>query len=345
MAEHHKPEDYKIVQKIGEGSYGVVFKAVNNHSGKLVAVKQVPLESNIETSLAEIDFLKKCKHDNIVLLFGTCYKAGLLWIIMEFCECGSLSEVMDVLNRPLTENEIKTTMHDSLKGLHYLHSTKKIHRDIKAGNILLTRNGHAKLADFGVAGHVTDTYVKRHTVTGTPYWMAPEVIQDIGYDYKADIWSLGITAIELAEMKAPNSDLPPMRAIFVIPIRPPPKFTKPEAWSPGLNDFIARCLVKDQKERPDAGSLLNLPYFSGADTRKYLQNLAEEYEQELPNAQERLRERQADESDEDDFGDTGTMKRSGGDDTGTMKYGGGDDDDGEYDGSGTFVQSGESRMS
>ena len=185
---------------------------------------------------------------------------------MEFCGAGSVLDIMKLRGhywnmprgevRTLLEDEIATVLSDTLKGLEYLHLRKKIHRDIKAGNILLNMEGHAKLADFGVAGQLTDTMAKRNTVIGTPFWMAPEVIQEIGYDCVADIWSLGITAIEMAEGKAPYGEIHPMRAIFMIPSKPPPSFSQPDKWSPAFIDFVSRCLVKQPDARATASELL-----------------------------------------------------------------------------------------
>uniref|UniRef100_A0A8C0HDS4 Protein kinase domain-containing protein n=1 Tax=Chelonoidis abingdonii TaxID=106734 RepID=A0A8C0HDS4_CHEAB len=147
----------------------------------------------------------------VVKYYGSYFKNTDLWIVMEYCGAGSVSDIIRLRNKTLTEDEIATILKSTLKGLEYLHFMRKIHRDIKAGNILLNTEGHAKLADFGVAGQLTDTMAKRNTVIGTPFWMAPEVIQEIGYNCVADIWSLGITSIEMAEGKPPYADIHPMR--------------------------------------------------------------------------------------------------------------------------------------
>lgn len=181
---------------------------------------------------------------------------------MEYCGAGSVSDIMRLRKKTLTEDEIATILSDTLKGLDYLHIRRKIHRDIKAGNILLNSEGHAKLADFGVAGQLTDTMSRRNTVIGTPFWMAPEVIEEIGYDCVADIWSLGITALEMAEGKPPYGDIHPMRAIFMIPTKPPPSFREPDRWSPEFIDFVSLCLVKNPEERATANSLLQHPFIS-----------------------------------------------------------------------------------
>lgn len=183
---------------------------------------------------------------------------------MEFCGAGSVSDIMRLRKKTLSEDEIATILSDTLKGLEYLHIRRKIHRDIKAGNILLNSEGHAKLADFGVAGQLTDTMAKRNTVIGTPFWMAPEVIEEIGYDCVADIWSLGITALEMAEGKPPYGDIHPMRAIFMIPTKPPPSFREPDRWTPEFIDFVSLCLVKNPEERATASALLQHVFIRNA---------------------------------------------------------------------------------
>ncbi|KYQ57968.1 Serine/threonine-protein kinase 3 [Trachymyrmex zeteki] len=237
-------------------------------------------------------------------------------IVMEYCGAGSVSDIMRLRKKTLQEDEIATILSDTLKGLEYLHLRRKIHRDIKAGNILLNNEGHAKLADFGVAGQLTDTMAKRNTVIGTPFWMAPEVIQEIGYDCVADIWSLGITALEMAEGKPPYGDIHPMRAIFMIPTKPPPSFREPDQWSPEFIDFVSGCLVKNPEERATATELLQHEFIGNAKQPSILsQMIAEAHEiREKQNAHRAhiinnvaiKSQNQAEDSDEDDC--SGTMK-------------------------------------
>ena len=173
---------------------------------------------------------------------------------MELCEGGSVSDLMTSCEATLEETTIQVVCAAVLLGLDYLHSQKHIHRDIKCGNVLLSAKGHVKLADFGVSATLSNTVSRRHTLIGTPFWMAPEVIKEDAYDYKADIWSLGITAIEMADGEPPYIHIHPMRAIFLIPQRPPPTVKKPENWTKPFLDFLSQCLKKDAKERSSAGT-------------------------------------------------------------------------------------------
>ncbi|XP_075989844.1 serine/threonine-protein kinase hippo isoform X3 [Anticarsia gemmatalis] len=260
-----QPEEvFDIICKLGEGSYGSVYKALHKESGQVLAIKQVPVDTDLQEIIKEISIMQQCDSPYVVKYYGSYFKNTDLWIVMEYCGAGSVSDIMRLRKKTLSEDEIATILCDTLKGLEYLHRRRKIHRDIKAGNILLNTEGHAKLADFGVAGQLTDTMAKRNTVIGTPFWMAPEVIQEIGYDCVADIWSLGITALEMAEGKPPYGDIHPMRAIFMIPTKPPPSFREPDQWSPEFIDFVSQCLVKNPDERATAEYLLTHEFIGNA---------------------------------------------------------------------------------
>ncbi|XP_045181990.1 serine/threonine-protein kinase 3-like isoform X5 [Mercenaria mercenaria] len=306
-------EVFDIICKIGRGSYGSVYKSLHKESGQVLAIKQVPVDTDLQEIIKEISIMQQCDSPYIVKYYGSYFKNTDLWIVMEYCGAGSVADIMRLRNKVLNEEEIATILYYTLKGLEYLHSKRKIHRDIKAGNILLNTEGHAKLADFGVAGQLTDTMAKRNTVIGTPYWMAPEVIQEIGYDCVADIWSLGITALEMAEGKPPYGDIHPMRAIFMIPTKPPPSFRNPDKWSPEFIDFVSKCLVKNPEQRITAQELLEHEFVRNAKPVTVLQKMileAKEIQEE-----QTLNTVNGDESGEDDQ-EGGTMLRN---DEGTMK--------------------------
>ncbi|CAG2170687.1 unnamed protein product [Oppiella nova] len=283
-----QPEEvFDILCKLGEGSYGSVYKALHKESGQVLAIKQVPVESDLGEIIKEISIMQQCDSPYVVRYYGSYFKerksstfefikGSDLWIVMEYCGGGSVSDIMRMRKKTLTEDEISTILRDTLLGLEYLHQRRKIHRDIKAGNILLNSEGHAKLADFGVAGQLTDTMAKRNTVIGTPFWMAPEVIQEIGYDCLADIWSLGITALEMAEGKPPYGDIHPMRAIFMIPTKPPPSFRDPDRWSSEFIDFVQKCLVKNPEQRSTASLLLQHEFILRAPPVSILQQMIQE---------------------------------------------------------------------
>ncbi|CAF99337.1 unnamed protein product [Tetraodon nigroviridis] len=318
-----QPEEvFDVLEKLGEGSYGSVFKAIHKESGQVVAIKQVPVESDLQEIIKEISIMQQCDSPYVVNYYGSYFKNTDLWIIMEYCGAGSVSDIIRLRNKTLTEEEIATILKSTLKGLEYLHFMRKIHRDIKAGNILLNTEGHAKLADFGVAGQLTDTMAKRNTVIGTPFWMAPEVIQEIGYNCVADIWSLGITSIEMAEGKPPYADIHPMRAIFMIPTNPPPTFRKPELWTDEFTDFVKKCLIKNPEQRATATQLLQHPFISQAKPVTILRDLiTEAMEMKAKRQQEQQRELEEDDdnSEEETEVDSHTMVKSGSEGAGTMR--------------------------
>ena len=263
------PNDiFELTEKLGEGSYGSVYKGIHNESSEAVAIKMVPVEGDFEDLAKEIRILRKCKSNYITRYYGSYTLDDSLWIVMEYCGGGAVDDLMEITENTLSEGVIQHIVAAALLGLSYLHSNKNIHRDIKAGNILLTEQGMVKLADFGVSAQLASTMSKQNTVIGTPYWMAPEIIQEKGTRPNADIWSLGITMIEMAQGEPPLSNVHPMRAIFMIPNKPPPTFAPvpegEEDLSDDCKDFLSKCLVKDPKARSTAADLLSHPFVTSA---------------------------------------------------------------------------------
>ncbi|KFR00886.1 STE20-like serine/threonine-protein kinase, partial [Opisthocomus hoazin] len=256
--------------------------AQNKETKVLAAAKVIDTKSEeeLEDYMVEIDILASCDHPNIVKLLDAFYYENNLWILIEFCAGGAVDAVMLELERPLTEPQIKVVCRQTLEALNYLHENKIIHRDLKAGNILFTLDGDIKLADFGVSAKNTRTIQRRDSFIGTPYWMAPEVVmcetsKDRPYDYKADIWSLGITLIEMAQIEPPHHELNPMRVLLKIAKSDPPTLAQPSKWSSDFKDFLKKCLEKNVDARWSATQLLQHPFVTVTSNKPIRELIAE----------------------------------------------------------------------
>ncbi|XP_030919947.1 STE20-like serine/threonine-protein kinase isoform X2 [Geospiza fortis] len=277
------PEEFwEIIGELGDGAFGKVFKAQNKETKVLAAAKVIDTKSEeeLEDYMVEIDILASCDHANIVKLLDAFYYENNLWILIEFCAGGAVDAVMLELERPLTEPQIKVVCRQTLEALNYLHENKIIHRDLKAGNILFTLDGDIKLADFGVSAKNTRTIQRRDSFIGTPYWMAPEVVmcetsKDRPYDYKADIWSLGITLIEMAQIEPPHHELNPMRVLLKIAKSDPPTLAQPSKWSSDFKDFLKKCLEKNVDARWSASQLLQHPFVTVTSNKPIRELIAE----------------------------------------------------------------------
>jgi serine/threonine kinase 3 len=253
-------EVFQMLDIIGKGSFGIVCTCKHIKKNKIYAVKLIDLdksmsEKDLEHEIAELDILKDCTSNYIVKYSGCYMKDTLLLIVMEYCDGGSVSDILNLCNYTFTEEEIAAVCYGLLKGLSYLHGKNVSHRDIKGANVLLHSSGRAKITDFGVS-KIQSKNEKMKTIVGSPYWIAPEIITNGGYDKSADIWSLGITLIEMAEGRPPHSDTNPVRVIWMIPFKEPPKLSRPDKWSPEFVDFVSQCLQKDPKARPTTEKLL-----------------------------------------------------------------------------------------
>ncbi|KAM7073213.1 STE20-like serine/threonine-protein kinase isoform 2-T2 [Molossus nigricans] len=299
------PEEFwEIIGELGDGAFGKVYKAQNKETNVLAAAKVIDTKSEeeLEDYMVEIDILASCDHPNIVKLLDAFYYENNLWILIEFCAGGAVDAVMLELERPLTESQIQVVCKQTLEALNYLHDNKIIHRDLKAGNILFTLDGDIKLADFGVSAKNTRTIQRRDSFIGTPYWMAPEVVmcetsKDRPYDYKADVWSLGITLIEMAEIEPPHHELNPMRVLLKIAKSEPPTLAQPSKWSSNFKDFLKKCLEKNVDSRWTTSQLLQHPFVT-VDSNKPIRELIAEAKAEVTEEVEDGKEEEDDEETE-----------------------------------------------
>lgn len=262
-------EVFSSLAKIGQGASGSVFVAEKPNGAGKVALKKVKPENKTESDALAMEIKMMCctRHPNLIRCFETYKWAGHMWIAMEFMDGGCLTDVLESfqsMRETMNEPEIAFVLREVLLGLKFMHGMKRLHRDIKSDNVLIGRDGKVKLADFGFCAELTEERAKRTTCVGTPYWMAPELIRQSEYDYKVDLWSVGILAIECAEWEPPYMDEKPLRAMFLITTKQPPVLKDRNRWSPEFRDFLSRCLVLNPSQRAGATELLAHPFLQKA---------------------------------------------------------------------------------
>lgn len=278
-------EGYKLLECVGRGSEGSVWRALCIPIKKEVAIKIIDLEclpvESLDDVRQQIHLMYSCSMNPHIVRYYTSFVHGLsLWCVMKYLAGGSLTDIMRIGHpQGLDEQSIKIIIKDVLKALDYFHDNGRIHRDIKAGNIVISETGRVQVADFGVSGSLVEQL--RTTLCGSPCWMAPEVMkrafkdaqtEDDGYDYAVDIWSLGITALELAKGRPPLYDHAPSRVFSMVVSNPPPVLddANKKKFSQQFKDFVSHCLQKDPTKRPSAAKLLKHKWFKGKKSREYL---------------------------------------------------------------------------
>jgi len=238
-------------------------KEKKNYAIKIIDFTRNITEEEIESELAELDVYREADSPFIVKFYGVYEKDTSLLIAMEFCSGGSISDIYEYCKITLNEKQISSVVYCVLKGLEHLHGKNITHRDIKGANILLTQAGVAKLTDFGVS-KIQEKGTKMNTVVGSPYWMAPEVISLGAYDNLADIWSMGVTCIEMAEGGPPRGEQHPMKVLRMIPALPPPSLKEPTKWSKEFGEFLSKCLQLKAQTRASCKELFKHPFLKGA---------------------------------------------------------------------------------
>lgn len=275
-------DSWQILEDLGEGSYSTVHKVRNKINGLTAAAKI--LKDNVvkhEDFLTEVLILSKCRHQNIINILEAFYFENHLWMVLEFNNSVSIEDVMLSLNRPLNHEQIACVCEALCKALHFLHTCRVIHRDVKGSNVLITATGGLKLCDFGSSAVCSIENPKQNAFKGTPHWMAPELVTcetemfRTLYDYKVDVWSLGITLIECAEMAPPHSNMSSLRVRFRIQKASPPKLTG--IWPEEMHKFLGRALVKDVDKRASCEELLREPFVNCVLDNEPVLELVEEY--------------------------------------------------------------------
>lgn len=279
---------FNLGDRLGSGVSGDVFEATDSQSGgRVVAIKiqRVGTPEELEDASEEYHVLKEISsHPNLPDFYDVFLKRGSrpeedrIWFVMEYCEGGPAIDLIQALhsqNKKVSEDHIAYILRETVKALVHLHENHIIHRDVRGSNILITKGGEVKLCDFGLSRRVAGEMGKRHTVLGSPCWIAPEIVasdrsESEGYDIRADIWSLGITAIELGDGKAPFMNIHPTRALFQIVRNPPPTLYRPANWTQNYNDFIAECLVKNPEHRPFSVEVIEHPFLTSLPSNEFL---------------------------------------------------------------------------
>lgn len=295
--------EFTKLERIGSGSTGLVYRAIHKPSRRKCAIKIISItkETKLDMFENEIKMMASLNHKNVCNYITSYATEHELWIVMEYIDGCSLT---DLLHTQMTESEIACILRESLKALEYIHAEGIIHRDVKSDNILIMADGRVKLADFGFTCRITPERPKRRSVVGTPYWMAPEVVRGTEYDTLADIWSLGVMALEMADGVVPRLDLPPIKALFVISTEPPPELEDPDDWSDEFKDFLACCLVKDVSLRKNATELLQHPFIRKASSTSFLVPLIQRIKKEKQEKKQApVKEESSEEEDDDDDDD------------------------------------------
>jgi len=279
-------------RRIGKGAFGSVYKARLNATGEEIAVKKLYCEilkaGEKETRKNEYQMLHRLTNPYITKYFGLSFKDREQWILMEYCALGSVEHIMELTGRTISENQSSYILACLVKGLAYLHQNKVLHRDIKCANLLVNPLGEVKLADFGIARLLENNVT--FSTYGTPHWMAPEIWAESGYDYSADIWSLGISAYECVEGEPPYEDVGPMAVYLQVKQKGAPRFSNPEDYSPEFVSFVYSCLELDPKKRPTAQQLLEHPFVVHAQNKDILGPVITGYMEEMKKLAQQAKE-------------------------------------------------------